>query len=161
MQAGEQNEARRCLASALAPVEKTHGPDHPLIGGAALALAVLECREGRLERARVLLEQALRIHESQIARVGSITAALGSQNHVEALQSIGLVDESQRRWAQAPDHLGQARHLFLRGVGFHDPSVDYARVLRATGRSAEAAQVEASGKVDAQGMRVPDAPGKR
>jgi tetratricopeptide (TPR) repeat protein len=149
--AGRTREARPYLENALAASEKAlRRPDHPLVAIAAQCLGELDRLEGRLDHARVLLERATAIFETQVALWGSPRDVPNGFNYSEILRSLGLVDEAQGRVVEALQHLGESRDVFLLfpGPGNLDPSQDYARVLRKAGRVAEAEKIEASIKTE-------------
>jgi serine/threonine protein kinase len=149
METGEMDEARRWLEPALASMERSLGPDHYVTAVTALYLGELERREGHFDRARSLLERTVHSCEAQIARTGSLAKAYNPGSCGEALHWLGLLDEAEHRQAEALDHLGRARQVHLQGLWIKDPSADYARVLRAAGRTGEAERVEAEKHVRA------------
>jgi tetratricopeptide (TPR) repeat protein len=134
--AGELHEARRYLQAALDAQVQTMGPDDPQVGLILHSLGELERREGRLDRARALLERSLAIYDKAKVDWG----------YVDSLTSLGLVDESEGHIAAAVDHLGRAHEICARDPSSYarDTSLDYIRVLRKAGRIAEAEKIEAS-----------------
>jgi len=134
--AGELQEARHYIQTALDAQVRVLGPDDPQVGLILHSLGELERQEGRLDRARALPERSLAIYDKTKTEWG----------YVDSLTSLGLVDESQGRLAAAVDHLGRAHEIDARDSGTYarHPAADYARVLRKTGRIAEAVKIETS-----------------
>jgi len=136
--AGERQEARGYLQAAVDAQVRTLGPDHWRVAGVRQSLGELERQEGRLDQARELLEQSLAIFDKPKKNTDPRGA--------EILVSLGLVEESQGRLAEAIDHLGRANNNYAHfpGEALRDVPTDYARVLRKAGRIAEAEKIESS-----------------
>ena len=135
--AGERREARGYLQTALDAQERTLGPDDPQVGLILQSMGELERQEGRVDRARALLERSLAIFDK---------AKVVWTVNVESLTSLGLIDESEGNLGKAADRLRRACEIYatLPVPLIPDPSAQYARVLRKAGRIAEAEKIEAS-----------------
>ena len=82
------------------------------------SLGELERQEGRLDRARTLLERSLAIIDK---------AGATNSGDVDTLVSLGLVDESQGRLTEAAAHLGHAHEIYVRLPGIANRDVLYWR----------------------------------
>jgi tetratricopeptide (TPR) repeat protein len=133
---GERQEARVYLQAALDAQVRTLGPDHWQVAAIQQSLGELERQEGRLDRARALLEPSLAIFDKPVKNT--------DPGGAEILVSLGLVDESEGRLAEAIEHLGRAHEIYAHhpGTALRDVPTDYARVLRKAGRVAEAEKIE-------------------
>jgi tetratricopeptide (TPR) repeat protein len=126
------------LQAALESMSRVLGPDDVLVGSQLQSLGELERLEGRLGEARSLLERSYGIFDR--------SKRLDDSRLVDALTSLGLVDEAQGRFDDSARHLSRARELYAQapGLASRNPSTDYARVLRKAGRIAEAEKIEDS-----------------
>ena len=105
-------------------------------------LGELERLEGRLDRARPLLERALAIYDKQIAN-GSIAA---SESASSPILSLRWGSSTKPRVASPRQSIISVAPTtsFSVSLASPHPTEDYARVLRKAGRIAEAEKIEAS-----------------
>jgi len=139
VQLGRYEEAERILLAALADIEKTYGTAHPTTANALESLAECQWKQGRLDEALHTASRALAIDEAVtdpdnlgISQVLYVIACVE--------RDLGLVTEAERDFR---------RCLTLREkvLGPTSPEVavtldEYALLLRASGRDADATAIE-------------------
>jgi len=137
---GQYAAAEPLLRRALAIREQALGPLHPETALSLHNLALVSSEQGRYAEAEPLYSRALAIRET----------ALGGEHPAVAETLLGLADLSVRQesYAAAAPLFQRALAIREAALGTDHPSLvkpltDYAAVLRALGRRAESARVEA------------------
>lgn len=154
---GRVAEAAALLERQLATVEKIYGREHPEVARVLLNLGLARAELGEDDDARRLLERALAMAER--------TVKPGQPLLARALVSLADHHLEHSRFAAAEPLY--RRYLAQRTAGATDPQRDaalanWARLLRATGRDAEAARVEASAAAPGRAAAsATSQPGKR
>jgi len=136
MRQGAYAEALPLLERALAIESKAYGEDPPVYGNTLQTLGELWWRSGNPEKALPILERAVAIRTK-----GLTPGAIDSL-------TLGSVLRDLHRYPEAEPYLRKALELAGRGgsmtpVTLAEAASEYARLLRATGREAEAHAVAA------------------
>jgi tetratricopeptide (TPR) repeat protein len=148
VQLGRYEEAEPLLLAALADLEKTYGPTHPMTAGALGNLAECQWRLGRLDEALGNASQALAILEATTDPHNlAISVVLYDIARIE--RDPGRVTESER-------HFLRCLTLREKVLGPTSPEVAmtldaYALLLRGSGRDADAAAIEARARIGLRG----------
>ncbi len=125
--------ARDDLASGL-------GPEHPLVANAAAELGLLLGQQGRLPEAEAQLRRAVAIWIENPGPEHPWTA-WGHWGLANVLRDHGRLDEAESHYRSSLEI--RRKTLPAGHPELHRTLTDYARLLRATGREAEAAEMEA------------------
>lgn len=135
---GRPAEAAALLERLQATAERVYGPEHPYLAKTLLNLGLARQDLGEDTAARRLLERAVAITDA--------TLAPDHPQHVRALATLAALHLEHRRYAEAEPLFRRLLALHEAGAPFDrwDQTLDdWARLLAATGRQAEAARVEA------------------
>ena len=140
MRQGAYAEALPLLERALAIESKAYGEDHPDYGNTLQTLGELWWRSGNPEKALPILERAVAI------RTKGLTP--GDPDMAIDYLTLGSVLRDLHRYPEAEPYLRKALELAGSGgsmtpVTLAEAASEYAKLLRATGREAEARAVEA------------------
>jgi tetratricopeptide (TPR) repeat protein/two-component sensor histidine kinase len=135
---GRPAEAAALLERQVPIAEKIYGPEHPELARVLLNLGLVRVDLGQNAAARRLLERALAIDEK--------TLQPDHRQLVHTLAELADLHTSHGRYAEAEPLYQRLIELRHEGAAFNDWNplfANWIRFLRATGRNAEAARVEA------------------
>jgi tetratricopeptide (TPR) repeat protein len=137
---GRVAEAAALLERQLATIEKIYGTEHPEVARVLLNLGLARADLGEDDDARRLMERALAMAERTLKPGQPLLArALGSLADHHFKHGRFAAAEPLYRWFMAQQAGGAADPERVAVLG------NWARLLRATGRDAEAVRVEAAG----------------
>jgi tetratricopeptide (TPR) repeat protein len=120
-----------------ATMEKVYGPEHPKLARALLNLGLSRANLGEVAAARKLLERALAIDERSLAP--------DHPQLVRALATLADFDCEHHRYAEAEPLYRRLLKLKREGAPYNQwdqTLANWVRLLRATGRGAEAAAIK-------------------
>ncbi|HKI02954.1 MAG TPA: tetratricopeptide repeat protein [Thermoanaerobaculia bacterium] len=136
---GRLAEAVELLERQVQIAERVYGPEHPDFARTLLNLGLVRQDLGEDAAVQRLFERALGIQEKTLAPSHPVL--------VRTLASLADLHCVHRRWATAEPFLRRLMKLKAGGAVYSDwdkTLANWTRFLRATGREAEAARVEAS-----------------
>jgi len=152
---GRYDEAEPLYERSLETLETVLGPDHPKVGHPLANLGQISWKQGRLQNAEQFFRRALELWESSYSSDHrSIGILLGRLAGVYRDQ--GRYEEAEPLYRRAIEILGakEPGHRELR-----ETLTDYAQLLRATGRVAEARELEARAEASSNSQGVDGASG--
>jgi tetratricopeptide (TPR) repeat protein len=136
-QQGRPAEAVALLERLAVTMEKVYGPEHPKLARTLLNLGLSRADLGEATAARELLERALAIDERSLAP--------DHPQLVRALATLADFDCEHQRYAEAEPLFRRLLKLKRGGAPYdqwNQTLANWARLLRATGREAEAAAIK-------------------
>ncbi len=132
-------EARPLLERALSIMAKSYGENHEIYGNTLETMSELWWRSGNPAKALPYIQQAVAIREK--------TMAPGTSEIAADLMTLGAVLRDLHRFSEAEPYLKKALDLARMGEGrtpltVAEATSEYAKLLRATGREAEARSLD-------------------
>jgi tetratricopeptide (TPR) repeat protein len=129
-------EAEPLFQRALAIWMSTQGPMHPLVAQELDNLGSLYSAQKRYDVAEPFFKKALAIRET---------------HDIESLTNLGLLYEAEKDWKRSDDYFQRAILVGEKGLGGDHPEItdtldEYAVMLHAAGRLADAKKMEAHAK---------------
>ena len=133
---GDQVEAAAALERSIESTMRVLGPDHPRLAGKQTNLAIVYGRLGRLEEARRLFEDTLRIYREKLGDAAVTLSAAANLAWIRGLQ--GELDSAEEGFRVAVEGLTRLDAT----IELRTALVDWAELLRKNGREAEAVELE-------------------
>jgi tetratricopeptide (TPR) repeat protein/predicted Ser/Thr protein kinase len=137
---GDYDRAEPLLRQAVADFERILGKEHPLTANGIESLGELEWKRGDLGRASELLERALAVFDAKLDRDDPSSTAV-------ALHALACVRRDAGRSKESEALFRRALSIRESKLGPEHPNTrltrsEYAKLLRSTGRAAEAEVLE-------------------